>query len=180
MKRLSGFVVITILVLGFSSAMAHAAPSGPLQFDLMDFEGNPFCDFLEFSYGTSLAAGVDVQSPCLTGLPDGTLMGVVSTVPGGSMLPVTGSVVMLADNAADAFGYYEGVQIVLLVKTSTSLTKYGWEELFNLADDPVVYFADYGYLLKHNGPIVPGPLAKGQTMKRLGDVSGYTHQATSK
>ena len=175
MKRLSGFVVMTLLVLGFSSAFVHAAPSGPLQFDLEDFLGNPFCDYVEFSYGSSLAAGIDVQSPCLPGLPDGTLMGVVTTVPGSSGLPVTGSIVMLADGGADAFGY-SGIQPIVLLKTRASLTKYGWEELFNVADDPTIYFVGYGYLLKHNGPL--GPLDKGQTMKRLMALPAGAHHAT--
>ena len=174
MKRLTSLVVMTLLVLGFSSAFVHAAPSGPVQFDLQDFLGDPFCDYLEFSYGSSLAAGIDRQTPCAVPF-DGTLMGVVTTVPGSSGFPVTGSIVMLADGGSDVFGY-SGIQPIVLVKTRASLTKYGWEEFYNVADDPTIYFVNYGYLLKHNGPL--GPLDKGQTMKRLMALPAGAHPAT--
>ncbi len=178
MKRLTSLVVMTLLVLGCSSVFAHAAPSGPVQFGFIDASGNVFCDYEEFSYGSTLASGIDVQSPCLPGLADGTMLGVVTTVPAGSGLPVTGPIVMLADAGADGFGYYEGVEVLILTKTKASLTKFGWETFFNFADDPIIYLSDWGYLTKHNGPI--GPLAEGQssTMRITALPAGFKKPAT--
>ncbi len=64
MKRLTSLVVMTLFMLGCSSVFAHALPSGPVQFGLVDAFGNAFCDYIEFSYGSTLASGIDVQSPC--------------------------------------------------------------------------------------------------------------------
>ncbi|MFZ3264906.1 MAG: hypothetical protein WA172_12970 [Terriglobales bacterium] len=177
MKRLAGFVVMTLLVLGCSSVFVHAAPSGPVQFGLMDSSGTVFCDYIEFSYGSTLASGIDVQSVCLPGLADGTMLGVVTTIPGGSGLPVTGPIVMLADAGEDAFGY-AGYEVLIVAKTKASLTKFGWETLFVLADDPVIYLGDWGYLTKHNGPI--GPLAEGQssTMRITALPAGFHKPST--
>ena len=166
MKRLTGFVVMTLFVLGCSSVFVHALPSGPVQFGLVDQYGLVFCDYLEFSYGTALASGIDVNEPC--GLPDGSMLGVTVTVPAGPGLPVTGPVVVVGDSAADVFGY-TGDQIMLILKTKASNTKYGWVELFNTYDTYILYIADWGYLTKHNGPV--GPVAEGASMKSLASTA---------
>ena len=180
MKRLTSLVVMTLFMLGCSSVFAHALPSGPVQFGLVDAYGNAFCDYIEFSYGSTLASGIDVQSPCLAGLADGSMLGVVTTIPGGSGLPVTGPIVMLADAGEDAFGY-AGYEVLIIAKTKASLTKYGWETLFAFADDGSfgIYIGDWGYLTKHNGPI--GPLAEGQSSTmRLTALPAGLHKPTTK
>jgi hypothetical protein len=153
---------MTLFVLGCSSAFVYAAPSGPVQFGLVDVYNNVFCDYVEFSYGSALASGKDVNEPC--GFPDGSMLGVTVTVPASTGVYVSGPAVVVGDSAADVFGY-SGVQIMLILKTRASNTKYGWAELFNIYDAYDVYLADWGYLTKHNGPL--GPLAEGASTKSL-------------
>ncbi len=64
------------------------------------------------------------------------MIGVVTTIPGGVGLPVSGPIVMLADAGEDALFGYAGYEVLIITKTRASLTKYGWETLFAFADDP--------------------------------------------
>jgi hypothetical protein len=151
MKRLTGLVPITLFVLlGCSAAFGE----GLVTLGLVDNNDNFLCDYLNFSYGTSLASGIDVQEAC--GIDDGTLIGVVTTLPAGFMFPVSGPIVMLADNAEDAVaGGYAGTQFILVTKTTASKTHYGWESLFNIYDSFYVVLYDYGYL---TNDLPPSPL----------------------
>jgi hypothetical protein len=143
MKRLTGLVAITLFVLlGCSAAFGE----GLVTLGLLDNNGNPaYCDYLNFSYGTSLASGIDVQEAC--GIDDGTLIGVVTTFPAGFMSPVSGPIVMLADSAEDALVEgYSFAQPIFVTKTTASKTRYGWEVFYNFYDSFDFVLFDYGYL----------------------------------
>ena len=91
MKSSTGLVVITLLLLGCSAAFGE----GLVTLGFLDSTGTfQFCDYENFSYGTSLAAGIDVQSACP--FNDGSMIGVVATIPASSGYPVTGQLVVLA------------------------------------------------------------------------------------
>ena len=162
MKRLTGLVVITLVALGCSAAF------GQVQFGLLDSDGvTPYCDYIVFSYGTSLATGIDVNQAC--GYSDGTLIGVTDKIPASTGLPVTGPVVVLADSTDDAFeGGYGGLQVLLITQTKASNPNhahFGFEAFFNVEDSFDVVLYAWGYLTKHTGPI--GPLAEGQSTRSL-------------
>src|ERR1017187_1945599 len=91
MKRLTGLVVITLFVLGCSAAFGQQPGN---IFGYEDSSGSfLYCDYEYFSYGTALGAGIHNQSAC--GVPDGTFIGTVISVPPSAGLPVSGSVVAL-------------------------------------------------------------------------------------
>ncbi len=150
MKRLTVLAVITILVVfGCSAAFGE----GIVTLGFVDSTGTElYCDYLNFSYGSTLASGIDVASLC--GVPDGTLIGVVTSFP-QSLEPVTGQIVMLADSENDAFyEAYTGVQPILVTKTTPSKTHFGWEVFFNDYDDFEYYLNSWGYLTKEL-PLAP-------------------------
>jgi hypothetical protein len=160
MKRSIGFLVITLLaVLGCSAAFGE----GIVNLGLMDNDGvTQLCDYLNFSYGTSLASGIHVNQLCP--FDDETLIGVVVTIPKTTGLLVTGPVVVLADSGFDALlGFYTGIQVLLVTKTHASMTQFGWEFLYNDSDDFAIYLDNFGYLTKQLGP--RAPLALGASQK---------------
>lgn len=181
MKRLTGFAVVTLFVLACSSTLLHATPSGPIRFSFLDSDGvDYYCDQELFSYGTTLAAGIDeLQKGC--GLPNGTLIGVVATVPASSGLPVTGSIIMFAGSTGDAvYGTYAGYQPLLITKTKASSTKFGWETLYVFEDDFTVYFNSYGYLVNEPSPgaLANAQLAQGKSVRPvMVPASGTRHPA---
>lgn len=170
MKRLTGFVVITLLVFGCSAALVQAEPSGPVNFGLLDASlAFQYCDYFDFSYGTGLAAGIDNQSAC--DAPDGTMIGVSTTVPGGLGLPVSGTVVTMGDSGGDAyFGGFEGYLPLMITKTNASLSHYGFQVLIVEYDSFDVYLTAYGYLIKQ---LPPGstPLVGKRGVKPLAGIT---------
>lgn len=160
MKRLTGFVVITLfVVLGCSAAFGE----GLATFGLVDNTGTElYCNYLNFSYGTSLASGIDVNQLC--GFADGTMLGVVTVFPAGLHPPVSGQVVMLGDSANDAYAdTYTGTQPIVVTLTKASKTHYGWEVFYNFYDSFDFVLYNYGYLTKQLpalGPVTKGAAAK--------------------
>jgi hypothetical protein len=146
MKRSMGLAIFTLMVLGCSAAF------GQVQLGFLDSDGvTQYCDYEVFSYGTSLASGIDVGRPCNEN--DGTMIGVVDSGIGGY---VSGTVVVFADSAIDAMdGTYTGYQALLITQTKVSKNHYGWEYLYNDYDDFAIYLSSYGYLTKHTGALAP-------------------------
>jgi hypothetical protein len=183
MKRLTGFVVVALFVLVCSSTLVQAKPSGPIRFAFLDSDGvDYYCDQELFSYGTALAAGIDeLQKGC--GFPNGTLIGVVATVPASTGLPVTGPIIMFAGSTADAYeGTYTGYQPLLITKTKASSTKFGWEVLYVLEDDFAVYFNDYGYLINEPWPaaMANAQLAQGKPARPVMVPASGTRRPANK
>ncbi len=144
MKRSTSLLVITFLLLGCSAAFGE----GLVTLGLMDHGGNQYCNYLNFSYGTSLASGINVQSYCP--LPDGTMIGVVTN---GTTAHLSGPIVMLADSGGDAScNCYQQTQFIWLTKTKASSTSFGWVLYWNDLDAFKAHLADWGYLTKHLGP----------------------------
>ncbi len=183
MKRLTGFVVVTLFVLVSGSTLVQATPSGPIRFAFLDSDGvDYYCDQELFSYGTALAAGIDeLQKGC--GFPNGTLMGVVATVPASSGLPVTGSIIMFAGSTGDAVeGTYAGYQPLLITRTKASSTKFGWETLYVFEDDFTVYLNSYGYLVEEPSPgaMASAQLAQGKSARPVMVPASSTRHPSTK
>jgi hypothetical protein len=144
MKSLTSLAVITFLLLGCSAAFGQ----GSVTLGLKDHGGSQYCNYLNFSYGTSLASGINVQSKCP--LPDGTMIGVVTN---GTTAHLSGPIVMLADSGGDAdCNCYQKAQFMWLTKTQASSTSVGWELYYNDYDDFKEHLVDWGHLTKHLGP----------------------------
>ncbi len=146
MKRSIGLLVITLFVVfGCSAAFGEGLATLGLYSAVSDSQQ---CNYLNFSYGTSLASGINVQSYCPH--PDGTMIGVTAN---GTTKHLSGPIVMLADSGGDADCYcYQKAQFIWLTKTKASSTSYGYELYYNSYDAFKAYLADYGYLTKHLGP----------------------------
>src|ERR1019366_7670156 len=152
MKRLTGLVVITLFVLGCSVAFGQQ-PGNQFGYEDAGRTGL-YCDYEDFSYGTALAAGIHVQKPTCGVFADGTFIGTVISVPPSTGLPVTGTVVALADNSLDAeLDFYLGWQLEYLTKTKASNSHFGWEFLLN-----------WGYLSKSLPPGAYGPVGQAKSL----------------
>ncbi len=144
MKRSISLLVITLLVLGCSAAFGE----GLVTLGLKDHTGSQYCNYINFSYGTSLASGIDVFQLCPGN--DGAMIGVTTNGTAGYL---SGPVVMFADTYEDAIcNCYSGEQSILLTKTTPSNTKYGWERYVNNYHTFHEYLFHWGYLTKHLGP----------------------------
>lgn len=144
MKRSISLLVITFLLLGCSTAFGD----GLVTLGLKGRNGDQYCEYFNFSYGSSLASGIDVLQLC-GGSPDGTMIGVVTN---GTTAHLSGPIVMLADSIDDAeCNCYSEAQFMWLTKTKASSTSYGWELYYNTYDAFHEYLLDYGYLTKHLG-----------------------------
>jgi hypothetical protein len=144
MKRLTSLAVIALLLLACSAAFGQ----GGVTLGLKGHNGRQYCDYLNFSYGTTLASGIDVARRCPGN--DGTMIGVPTN---GSTAHLSGPVVMLADSVADAqCNCYSGEQYMWLTKTKASSTDFGWERYYNDYDAFKEHLQDWGYLTTHLGP----------------------------
>ena len=144
MKRSTSLLVITFVLLGCSAAFGE----GLVTLGIKGHAGTQDCEYLNFSYGTSLASGIDVFQLC--GTPDGTLIGVTTN---GTTAHLSGPVIMLAESAGDAScNCYSERQYMWLTKTKASSTSFGWELYYNTYDAFKGYLEDWGYLTKHLGP----------------------------
>jgi hypothetical protein len=144
MKRSISLLAITFLVFGCSAAFGE----GLVTLGFKGHDGTQYCEYENFSYGTSLASGIDVMKDC--NLPDSTMIGVTTN---GTTHHLSGPVVMLADSIVDAqCNCYSQEQWMILTKTKASSTSYGWELYYNTYDAFHEYLDNYGYLTKHLGP----------------------------
>ncbi len=145
MKRSISLLVITFLLLGCSAAFGEGLVTLGLYSAQSDSQQ---CNYFNFSYGTSLASGINVQSYCP--LPDGTMIGVTTN---GTTKHLSGPIVMLADSGGDAdCNCYQKAQFIWLTKTKASNTSLGYELYYNEYDAFKAHLVDWGYLTKHLGP----------------------------
>ena len=157
MKRFTGLVVITLVLLGASSAFG--VPPTKLGFlsDDMSFQ---YCNYEEFKLDGFLASGYDNNSAC--GTRDGVMIGVQASFP-PSDLPVVGPVYAFASADEDAYcDCFTGEQFLLVTKTvpyDIHAPHFGWEGLLNNYDGFYAYLLDWGYLTD-TLPAVAGPDAK--------------------
>lgn len=154
MRRFTGLVVITLVLLGASSAFG--VPPTKLGFLSSDMSFQ-YCDYEEFKLDGFLASGYDNNSPCGPYL-DGVMIGVQASFP-PSNLPVAGPVYVFGDASIDAFcDCFSGDQALLVTKTvpyNIHAPHFGWEGLYNTYDAFYVYLLDWGYLtdtLPDTGP----------------------------
>src|ERR1035438_10871196 len=99
MKRLTGLVVMSLFVLGCSSAFGQ----GGIVLGFLANDGvSQYCDYEAFlNSPVPYAAGVHFLKAC--DIPyDGTLIGFKGNIPASTGLPVTGGgIYLLADNSLD-------------------------------------------------------------------------------
>jgi hypothetical protein len=132
-----GLTLITLLVLGCSAAFAQT----------YTFGFGDTCDSETFTVSGPFAAGTHVLTPC--GKPvNGVLVGFKTNLPVDAG-PVTGAVVIFADNTFDAeYEAYTGCQFDLVTKTKAAAKhnpKYGWVFYYSCSGGQD-YVGNYGYL----------------------------------
>ncbi len=133
--KLKNMAVIGLLVLccGVASGQTYS-----LSF------GSGACEYETFTVTGSVAAGTDFLTGCGSSF-NGVLVGFATDLP-ASGGPVTGKVVIFADNNLDASASsYTGCQIILVTKTKPSSKKYGWADYLSCGDG-VSHLLHYGYL----------------------------------
>jgi hypothetical protein len=142
MKRLTVFAVITLFVLGCSTAFGQVN-LGFLSSDM----SIQYCDFESLEFGGFLAAGIHVNAAC--GTPDGSMLGFKDTLV-ASNLPLTGTVYALGDSTIDAYcDCFSGDQALWITQTQAyniHSPHIGWEVLFNTYDAFYAYLDNYGLL----------------------------------
>lgn len=151
--KLTSLVVITLLVLGCSSAFAA---SGTFSAGFLSYTGGlQYCDYEVLQFNDPFIGGIhNLTAGC--GLPiDGAMAGLKAlTIPPGAQ-PVQGVVYNLADNTFDAeFLAFTGCQIDWQTKTvvmTKHLPKFGWQFYFTCAGGD--YLGNYGFLTTQLGPI---------------------------
>ena len=152
--KLTSLVVITLLVLGCSSAFAA---SGTFSAGFLSYTGGlQFCDYEVLQFNDPFIGGIhNLTAGC--GLPvDGAMAGLKAlTIPPGAQ-PVQGVVYNLADNTFDAeFLAFTGCQIDWITKTTAMAPinpKFGWEFLFTCGGGGE-YLGNFGFLTTHLGPV---------------------------
>ena len=152
--KLTSLVVITLLVLGCSSAFAA---SGTFSAGFLSYTGGlQFCDYEVIQFNDPFIGGIhNLTAGC--GLPiDGAMAGLKGlTIPPGTQ-PVQGVVYNLADNVFDAqFEAFTGAQIEWVTKTvvmTKHLPKFGWEFYFTCVGG-ADYLGNFGFLTTHLGPV---------------------------
>jgi hypothetical protein len=152
--KLTSLAVITLLVLGCSSAFAA---SGSFSWGFLSYTGGlQYCDYEVLSYSDPFIAGThNLTTGC--GFPiDGVMVGIKGTIPVSTGLPVTGAIYELADNTFDAtYEAFSGCQIDWITKNkpqgSKKKPKFGWEFFFTCGGGGD-YLGNYGYLTAHLGP----------------------------
>ena len=164
MKRLTGLVVMSLFVLGCSSAFGQ----GGIVLGFLANDGvSQYCDYEAFlNSPVPYAAGVHFLKAC--DIPyDGTLIGFKGNIPASTGLPVTGGeIYLLADNSIDAdCDCYTGDQAMLVTRVNAVIPrapKFGWEYFLNTYDAFNEYLGNYGYLTNNipTGPVGNGPAGR--------------------
>lgn len=164
MKRLTGLVVISLLLLGCSAAFGQ----GGVVLGFLATDGvTQYCDYEAFlNSPVPFAAGIHSLRFC--DLPyDGTLVGFKGVLSASTGLPVTGNeIYMLADNSVDAAcDCYSGDQLMLVtrVNAASRTPKFGWEIFENTYDSFNEYLLNWGYLTNNiptYGSVASGPSGK--------------------
>jgi hypothetical protein len=142
MKRLTVLAVITLFLLGCSSAFGQIL--GFLSNDM----STVYCDFEELYPSGYIASGTHYNVDC--GAPDGAMVGLKTTFP-PSFLPLAGTFYAMGDSEFDAFcDCFTGDQAVYVTATqpyNIHAPQFGWEILFNTEDAFYAYLDNYGFLI---------------------------------
>jgi len=159
LKLKSSLTIVAILVLGCCSAFGQKTVSlGFLSYD----QKTQYCDYEVLTLTAPTAVGVhNIQAPdCSVEDQNGVMVGVQTTIPATSTLPVTGSVYAFADNTGDAYigsggGYACGCAFLYLSKTTPSTQQqmqdgiYGWAFYYTFGGTQ--FLGNYGFLTKTLG-----------------------------
>ena len=144
--KLRHMVVISLLVLCYGAAFGQTYS---LSF------GSGACEYETFTVTGSVAAGTDFLTACGSSF-NGVLVGFATNLPAGSGVPVTGKVVIFADNNLDASASsYTGCQIILVTRTKPSAKRYGWADYLSCGDG-VSHLLHFGYLTAHGAAQATG------------------------
>ena len=150
--KLTGLAVITLLVLACSPAFAA---SGSFSLGFLSYDASTqYCDYEVLSFSDPFIAGThNLTTVC--GFPyDGAMVGLKSSIPTTTGLPVTGAGYGLADNTFDAQSLaWTGCQIEWFTKAKAATAgqiknfKYtnGWEYMYTCGGGGD-YFGNYGFL----------------------------------
>ena len=164
--KLTSLAVITLLVLGCSSAFAA---SGSFSLGFLSYTGGlQYCDYEVVIYSTPFALGQhNLTSVC--GLPfNGVMVGFSNHIP-STEIPVTDNVLELADNTFDAeFGAFTGCQIDWDTKKVASKKFWGWEFLYTCGGG-AEYLGNFGYLTKALGAPTHNGAAQTSFGKKMGN-----------
>jgi hypothetical protein len=139
--NLKSLAVITILVLGCSTAFAK-----PFSLGFLSYNGaEQYCDFETINVSSPFAAGThDLETACGL-LADGVMVGFTDDIARTTNAPVTGQVLVLADNTFDAeYQSYSGCQIEWVTKRK-AVANWGWS-LYLTCGGGGDYLGNYGYL----------------------------------
>ena len=164
--KLTSLAVITLLVLGCSSAFAA---SGSFSLGFLSYTGGlQYCDYEVMFFNDPFIAGIHNYTGVCGFEVDGAMAGLANIIPRTTGLPVTRAVYTVADNSFDAETLaYTGCQIDWVTRNHASKLLYGWEFVFTCGGGGD-YLGNYGYLTTtlgaptHNGP------AKASTGKIVG------------
>lgn len=139
--KLKSLAVITLLVLGCSSAFA-----GTFSLGFASYDGSTqYCDYEVINVSSPYAAGTHNLTTGCGLLADGAMVGFLTTIPRPSTAPVSGAVIALADNTFDAeYQFYTGCQIDWVTKRKPATT-WGWSFYFTCGGGGD-YLGNFGYL----------------------------------
>ncbi|MGB7150899.1 MAG: hypothetical protein WBD45_17200 [Terriglobales bacterium] len=178
--KLKSLLVITLIVLGCSSAFA-----GTYAFGFLDYTGGvEYCNYEEFVTGGAdnfYMAGFDVLDVCASANATAPIEGEAITVPAtalesnGLQKGIQGKGYVYADQLYDAYyGYYTGAQWLVNTKTAVNTVgkvpnkpgKWNWDGFEGFSGEE--FLINYGFLTttipdarsKSTGSTVAGSLQK--------------------
>ncbi len=162
MKRFAGLAVLTLLLLGCSSAFGQIY-LGFLSNDMTVV----YCDYEALYPSGFIASGTHVNADCLA--PDGAMVGLKTTFP-SSFLPLAGTYYAMGDTVIDAYcDCFTGDQALWVTGTqpyNIHAPQFGWEILFNTEDSFYAYLDNWGYLIDP-----PPPTARADAKSKGPNVS---------
>jgi len=139
--KLKSLAVITLLVLGCSSAFA-----GTFSLGFESYDGSiTYCDYETINVSAPYAAGTHNLTAVCGLLSDGATVGFLTNIPRPTTAPVNGAVIALADNTFDAqYQFYSGCQIDWVTKRKPAAT-WGWSFYFTCGGGGD-YLGNFGFL----------------------------------
>lgn len=176
--KLTSLAVITLLVLGCSSAFAA---SGSFSLGFLSYTGGlQYCDYEVVSYNDPFAAGThNLTTVC--GFPvDGVMVGLKASIPAidAGLVPVTGALYSLADNTIDAQDEaYTGCQLDWATGKKAMAKhnpKWGWEYFISCAGGSD-YVGNFGYLTTALGARTNNGVQKTSFGKAQGNAKNKQH-----
>jgi hypothetical protein len=145
--KLKTLAVITLLVLGCSTAFA-----GTFSLGFLSYDGSvQYCDYETISVSAPYAAGIHNLTTGCGSLADAAQVGFLTTIPRPTSAPVSGAVIALADSTFDAeYQSVTGCQIDWVTKRKPS-KNWGWSFYYTCGGGSD-YLGNWGYLTTQLGP----------------------------